>query len=55
MCGVWGVGEEIKKQGVGEVVSGFVAKNIRICIYTNLYFSAVELSKSYHNLRRRVR
>ena len=27
------VGEEIKKQVVGKVVSGFVAKNIQICIF----------------------
>ena len=36
------VGEEIKKQVVGKVVSGFVAKNIQICIYTDLYFLATK-------------
>ncbi len=30
--------EEIKRRVVGNVVSDFIAKNIHICIYTNLYF-----------------
>ena len=30
--------EEIKKRIIGNGVSDFIAKNIQICIYTNLYF-----------------
>ena len=30
--------EKIKKRIIGNVVSGFIAKTIQICIYTNLYF-----------------
>jgi hypothetical protein len=38
---VWkgeGMEEKIKKRIIGNVVSGFTAENIHICIYTNLYF-----------------
>ena len=30
--------EEINKWIIGNLVSGFIAKNIHICIYTNSYF-----------------
>ncbi len=28
----------MKKRTISEGVSGFIAKNMHICIYTNLYF-----------------
>jgi hypothetical protein len=45
---------EIKKRIIGNVdkfASGFIAKNIHICIYTNLYFLTAKMSKSNHNIR----
>jgi len=32
-----GMEEEIKKRIIGKGVSAFIAKNIQICIYTDLY------------------
>jgi len=53
-----GLEEKMKKLIVGNVnkfAGNFRAKNIQICIYTNLYFLVVEISRSCHNLRRWVR
>jgi len=41
----------IKKGIRGEGASGFITKNIQICIYTDLYFLAKKMSKSNHNIR----
>jgi hypothetical protein len=43
--------EEIKKRIIGNVVSRVIAKNMHICIYTNLYFLSVKMAKSSHNIR----
>lgn len=33
-----GMEERMKRRIIGNVMSVFIAKNIQICIYTNLYF-----------------
>jgi len=38
--------EEIKKRIIGNGVSGFITKNIHICIYTNLYFGGGKCQKA---------
>lgn len=34
--------EKLMKRVVGNVVGNFIAKNIHVCIYTNLYFLTIK-------------